>query len=68
MSHEAPKLCRSVFRGYTKLMRSILVGILLIIGGLSGKYALVGTHSGVALAVVGGIFVLIGGARMLNQG
>ncbi|HEY8747079.1 MAG TPA: hypothetical protein VIM11_03840 [Tepidisphaeraceae bacterium] len=49
-------------------MRSIIVGIIFIIGGLTGKLALIGTHSGVALAVVGGILILLGGARMANRG
>ena len=49
-------------------MRSIIVGIIFIIGGVSGRLALVGTHSGAALAVVGGILILVGGARLMRGG
>jgi len=45
-------------------MVKIIIGVVFIIGGLSGKLVLVGTHSGVALAVFGGILVVWGIARM----
>ena len=41
-------------------MFRIILGIVFIIGGLSGQLVLVGTHSGPALAVVGGIMVVLG--------
>jgi hypothetical protein len=34
-------------------MWNIIIGIIFIIGGLSGELALIGTNSGTALAVVG---------------
>lgn len=43
---------------------SIIIGIIFIIGGLTGKLALIGTNSGTALAVVGTILVAIGAYRM----
>jgi hypothetical protein len=39
-------------------MWNILVGIIFIIGGLTGNLALIGTNSGIALAIVG--FGLVG--------
>jgi len=39
-------------------MSSVIIGLVFIVGGLSGQLALVGTNSGPALAVVG---VLIAG-------
>ena len=38
-------------------MSSIIIGLVFIVGGLSGNLALVGTNSGVALAVVGVLLV-----------
>jgi hypothetical protein len=38
----------------------IILGIVFIVGGLSGQLALRGTGSGPALAVVGGVLVLFG--------
>ena len=38
-------------------MSSIIIGLVFIVGGLSGQLALVGTNSGVALAVVGVLLV-----------
>jgi hypothetical protein len=38
-------------------MSSIVIGLIFIVGGLSGYLALVGTNSGTALAVVGGLLV-----------
>ena len=43
---------------------SIIIGIIFIIGGLTGKLALIGTNSGTALAVVGAILIAIGAYRM----
>src|SRR5438034_3627797 len=34
-------------------MSSLIIGVIFIVGGLSGQLALVGTNSGTALAVVG---------------
>jgi hypothetical protein len=41
-------------------MMNILFGAVAIIGGLSGKLALRGTHSSSALVVVGAILVVVG--------
>lgn len=38
-------------------MSSIVIGLIFIVGGLSGTLALVGTNSGTALAVVGVLLV-----------
>jgi hypothetical protein len=41
-------------------MWNIIIGLIFLIGGLSGKLALIGTNSGVALAVVGGALIIWG--------
>lgn len=41
-------------------MWNIIIGLILLVGGLSGKLALIGTNSSTALAVVGGILVIWG--------
>jgi hypothetical protein len=38
-------------------MSSIIIGLVFIVGGLTGTLALVGTNSGTALAVVGVLLV-----------
>jgi hypothetical protein len=43
---------------------SIIIGGIFIFGGLTGKLALVGTHSGRALAIAGGVMILIGIVRL----
>jgi hypothetical protein len=48
-------------------MLTILLGILFIIGGLSGQLVFIGTNSGVLLAVVGLILVIWGGYRMYQR-
>ena len=45
-------------------MIKIILGVVFIIGGLSGKLVLIGTNSGVALAVVGVGMVIWGIARI----
>jgi hypothetical protein len=45
-------------------MVKIIIGVVFIIGGLTGKLVLIGTHSGVALAVVGVAMVIWGIARI----
>lgn len=44
---------------------SIIIGIVFIIGGLTGKLVLIGTHSGPALAVVGGLLIALGVFRVV---
>ncbi len=41
-------------------MSKVIIGIIMIIGGLSGKLVLVGTHSGTALAALGAALVVWG--------
>jgi hypothetical protein len=41
-------------------MWNIIIGIVFIVGGLSGKLALIGTNSGGALAAVGGVLLILG--------
>lgn len=43
---------------------NIIIGIVFVIGGLTGQLALVGTHSGPALAIVGAILIGLGVFRM----
>ena len=46
---------------------SIILGIVMIVGGLTGKMTLRGTGSGTALAAVGAVVLLIGIARFANR-
>jgi hypothetical protein len=43
---------------------SIVIGTVFIVGGLTGKLTLIGTQSGGALAVAGGVMILIGIFRL----
>jgi hypothetical protein len=47
---------------------NIVIGVVMIIGGLSGGLVLRGTHSGVGLAVVGVVIAGIGVFRLVNRG
>ncbi len=46
---------------------NIIIGVVFIVGGLSGHLVLIGTHNGPALAVVGGLLVAFGLFRLLSQ-
>jgi hypothetical protein len=46
---------------------SIIIGLVFIVGGLSGQLALIGTNSGTALAVVGVLIVGRGIYRIRRQ-
>ncbi|HEU5262549.1 MAG TPA: hypothetical protein VFU41_14115 [Gemmatimonadales bacterium] len=48
-------------------MGNIVIGLIFIVGGLSGTLALVGTNSGTALAVVGVLLVGRGVWRIRKQ-
>lgn len=48
-------------------MSSIIIGLVFIVGGLSGTLALIGTNSGTALAVVGVLLVGRGIYRIRRQ-
>ena len=41
-------------------MGNIIFGLIFIVGGLSGKLALIGTNSGPALAALGAVLLVIG--------
>jgi hypothetical protein len=43
---------------------SIVIGVVMVIGGLSGKLVMRGTESGVALAVLGGVLIAVGLFRL----
>jgi len=45
---------------------NIILGVLMIAAGLSGKFVLIGTHSGLALTVVGAIVAGLGAYRMIQ--
>ncbi len=46
---------------------NIIIGIIFIVGGLSGHLALIGTGSGVALAVLGLVLVGLGTYRLSQR-
>ncbi len=46
---------------------SIVIGLVFIVGGLSGRLALIGTHSGIGLAVVGAVIAGIGVVRVIKS-
>lgn len=48
-------------------MSSVIIGLVFIVGGLSGTLALIGTKSGTALAVVGVLLVGRGIYRIRRQ-
>ena len=48
-------------------MIKIIIGLVMVIGGLSGKLVLVGTQSGVALAGLGAVLIVWGIVRMVRQ-
>lgn len=43
---------------------SIIIGIVFIVGGLSGRLVLMGTQSGAALAAVGVVILCVGFFRL----
>ncbi len=46
---------------------SIILGLVMIVGGLSGHLVLIGTQSGIALAVVGVLVLGLGVYRLVNR-
>lgn len=48
-------------------MFKIIIGLVMVIGGLSGKLVLIGTDSGVALAVLGVALIIWGVVRLVKQ-
>ena len=55
----SPRNLWNLFRTL-KPMVKIIIGLVMIIGGLSGKLVLIGTNSGGALAVLGGVMIAWG--------
>lgn len=47
---------------------NIIIGIVFIIGGLSGQLALIGTNSGLALAGVGAVILVMGIVQAVRGG
>lgn len=48
-------------------MIKIIIGLVFIVGGLSGKLVLIGTNSGVALAGFGAVLVVWGAVRLIRR-
>lgn len=48
-------------------MVKIIIGLVMVVGGLSGKLVLVGTQSGAALAVLGVVMIVWGIARVMGS-
>jgi hypothetical protein len=46
---------------------NVIIGLLLVAGGLSGKFVLLGTNSGVLLAVFGGAIAGLGIYRLVKD-
>ena len=46
---------------------NIVIGLVFIIGGMSGKLVLGGTHSGEAIAVVGVVLIALGFFRLSRR-
>lgn len=47
-------------------MVKIIIGLVMVIGGLTGKLVLIGTNSGAALAVFGLVMIAWGVARIAS--
>jgi len=50
-----------------QIMWNLIFGIVFIIGGLSGKLALIGTNSSAALVVVGVLMTIWGGVQIAKS-
>jgi hypothetical protein len=48
-------------------MVKIIIGLVMVVGGLSGKLVLIGTNSGVALAVLGAVLIVWGILKLVRQ-
>jgi hypothetical protein len=49
------------------LMIKIIIGLIMVVGGLSGKLVLIGTQSGTALAALGVVLIIWGVVRLVKQ-
>jgi hypothetical protein len=47
-------------------MFKIIIGLVMVVGGLTGKLVLIGTQSGIALAVLGVVMIVWGIARLAS--
>lgn len=47
---------------------NIVMGVLAILGGLSGDVVLLGTHSSTALIVIGGVIATLGVYQLIRAG
>lgn len=43
---------------------NIIIGLVFIVGGLSGKLAIIGTNNGTFLAIAGGVLIIWGVYRL----
>jgi len=62
--------CSSRRRGQNRAIRgiiTIIIGLIFIIGGLTGRLVLIGTHNGPALSVVGVALLLLGIFRVAKR-
>jgi hypothetical protein len=48
-------------------MGRIIIGVIAVLGGLSGKLALRGTGSSTALVIVGAVFIVLGAIQMKKR-
>ena len=46
---------------------NIIIGIVFVIGGLSGRLALLGTNSSLAITVLGAGLIVWGGYKMIQR-
>jgi hypothetical protein len=46
---------------------NLIIGLIFIVGGMSGRLVLKGTHSGGALAFVGLILCVLGGVQLAKS-
>ncbi len=62
-SHSFPDEWGGAMRG----ILNIIIGLVFILGGLSGKLVMKGTQSGGALAVIGVVLLGVGAYRMVSR-
>ena len=63
---DGPESSFTVFQRRT-LIINIIIGLVFVVGGLTGNLALRGTNSGPAIAVVGGLLILLGVYRIVRS-
>jgi hypothetical protein len=45
---------------------NVIIGLVMLAGGLSGRFSLLFTNSSLALAVVGGVIAAVGGYQIVR--